>query len=85
MFYAILPSTPAIFAVQPDSPDLSDVGSAELLAKLERHFMLPVALVTWNDSGTFRCFGHSIDEEAVTSEDLVWREFALPTESDLPF
>lgn len=85
MFYTILPTTPPTFAVQPDSPDLSDVHSAELLAKLERHFMLPVALVSWGESGAFRRFGHNIDEEAVTSEDLVWREFALPTESDLPF
>jgi hypothetical protein len=85
MFYTIVPTTPSMFAVQPDSPDLSDAESAELLSKLERHFMLAVVLVSWNAAGTFNSYGSQIAEDLVTDEDLVWREFELPGEPEIPF
>ena len=85
MFYSILPTRPPTFAVQPDSPDLSDARSVELLARLEQHFMMPVVLISWDATGKFRRHGPAIAEELVCDEDLIWREFSLPVESDVPF
>lgn len=85
MFYTIVPTTPPTFAVQPDAPQLSDAESAELLQKLEDHFMLAVVLVSWDAEGTFNSHGRQIAEDLVTGEDLVWREFGLPSEAGIPF
>ncbi len=52
---------------------------------LERHFMLPVALVSWDEAGVFWHRGEPIAEDLVTDEDLVWREFDLPAQADVPF
>lgn len=85
MFYAILPTTPPIFAVQPDALHLPGEKAEELLPMLERHFMLPVALVSWDEAGVFWHRGEPIAEDLVTDEDLVWREFDLPAQADVPF
>jgi len=85
MFYTVIPTTPPMFAVQPDSSRLSDVDAAELLLKLERHFMLTVVLVSWDEAGVFKSSGPAITEDQVTGEDLVWREFELPSEPEMPF
>lgn len=85
MFYTIVPTTPSTFAVQPDPQQLTDVESTELLGRLERHFVMPVVLVSWDAAGTFKRYGPPITEDSVTGEDLVWREFKLPAEPEMPF
>lgn len=85
MFYAIIPTAPPMFAVQPDGPLQPGAAAAELLGKLERHFMLPVVLVSWNGMAAFESYGPDIPEGLVTAEDLVWRKFELPVEPEIPF
>lgn len=85
MFFAIVPTVPPTFAVQPNSAELSDTDLAQLLRDLERHFMSPVVLVSWDAAGGFRNFGPPIKEDQVINEDLVWREFELLGEPEIPF
>lgn len=85
MFYTIIPIVPPTFAVQPESPELSAPDAAELVRALEQHFMSPVALVSWDAAGRFRTFGAPLIEELALDENLVWREFELPTEPEVPF
>ncbi|GEM_PF-4623246 len=85
MFYAIIPSKPPVFAVQPNFPDLQRAEHADLLAKLERHFMSPIALVSWDQDGQFLCYGTPCSEEDASSDDLIWRRLDLPAESEIPF
>lgn len=58
---------------------------ADLLAKLERHFMSPIALVSWDQEGQFRCYGAPCSEEDASSDDLIWRRLDLPAEPEIPF
>ena len=85
MFYAIVKASPCVFAVQPNDPLLDARAAAELTDRLENHFGHPISIVAWNQAGEFVRYGFPMDEEAVTSEDLVWREFELPAEPDVPF
>ena len=85
MFYTIIPTVPPAFAVQPESTELSDFDAADLLHRLEQHFMSIVVLVSWNATGSFNRFGPPIDERLVIDEELVWREFELPGEPEVPF
>lgn len=85
MFYAIIPDTPATFAVQPNDPQLNAAHAAELIGRLEKHFMHPISIVAWDAAGTFIRYGCPVSEETVTDEDLLWREFELPVEPDVPF
>jgi len=85
MFYTVIPTAPPMFAVQPNSPAISSVDAKELLEKLERHFMVAVALVSWDEAGQFRAIGHPCPEILITDEDLTWREFELPDEDEVPF
>lgn len=85
MFYAILKESPFVFAVQPNDPQLGAQAAAELIDRLEKHFQHPIAIVAWTPAGEFIRHGFPASEEAVTSEDLVWREFELPAEPDVPF
>mgnify|MGYP000415417229 FL=1 len=85
MFYTIIPTAPPTFTVQPDQAHLSDSAAAELVRALEKHFMSPVALVSWDAAGQFRTHGAPVSEELATDEDLVWREFELPGEPEVPF
>lgn len=85
MFYAVLPTSPPSFAVQPDSLQLTDAEVATMLRKLELHFMLTVVLVSWDATGAFKSYGSQISEDLVTGEDLVWRAFELPPDPEVPF
>lgn len=85
MFYAIIPDTPATFAVQPDDPQLNAAQAAELIGRLEKHFMHPISIVAWDRAGKFVRYGRPVSEEIVANEDLLWREFELPPEAGLPF
>lgn len=85
MFYAIIPANPAIFAVQPNSTELTQGEIGDLLQRLERHFFHPIALVSWDETGRFKAYGAGCEESQVTDEGLVWREFELPAEPDIPF
>ena len=84
MFYAILPESPPVFAVQPNEP-LDAQSAAALIERLERHFMHAIAIVAWDQAGQFKSYGYPVSEEAATSEDLQWREFELPPEEEVPF
>lgn len=84
MFYTILPESPPVFAVQPDNT-LDARSAAELIERLERHFMHAIAIVIWNQAGEFVQYGYPVSEDTAASEDLQWREFQLPDEPDLPF
>lgn len=86
MFYAILPTAPAVFLVQPDATEITDAERAALLSDLGRHFMSAVALIWWDWGGQFHTAGHPCTAEQASDEALTWREFSLPTKSDeLPF
>ena len=85
MFYAILPTTPPVFAVQPDPLQMTEPACSELLAKLKQHFMHEIVMVCWAADGEFLRAGKEIPENALLDEDLVWREFELQGEPDLPF
>ena len=85
MFYAIIPHTPATFAVQPNDPQLDAALAAELIGRLEKHFMHPISIVAWDSAGKFVRYGCPISEEVVTDEDLLWREFELPADPEIPF
>lgn len=84
MFYAIVPESPPVFAVQPDG-QLDAQAAAALIERLERHFMHAIAIVSWNEAGQFQGYGYPLSEEAASSEDLQWRDFQLPAEPDVPF
>jgi hypothetical protein len=84
MFYTILPESPPVFAVQPnETPDAQ--SAAELIGRLERHFMHAIAIVTWDKDGKYQSYGYPVSEEIASSEDLQWREFELPPEEEVPF
>jgi hypothetical protein len=85
MFFTIIPESPPVFAVQPNDALITAQSAAELIERLERHFMSPIVLVCWDQSGQFQRYGYPASEEAVTSEDIQWREFELPPEPEVPF
>ncbi len=86
MYYAILPTTPPTFVVQPNPGPLSEPQRDELLAALRLHFMMPVALVYWDRNGNFVLYGPPCSEEQAASDKLTWREFELAAKDDeLPF
>ncbi len=86
MYYAIAPTTPPTFVVQPNPGPLSEPQREELLAALRLHFMMPVALVYWDGDGNFASHGHPCGEEQAASEKLTWREFELAArDEELPF
>lgn len=85
MFNAIIPLAQPIVAVQADAAQLASDAGAELLARLETFFMRPVVLVAWDVNARFLSLGYPCPEHAVTSDDLEWRQFELPAESEVPF
>lgn len=85
MFNAIIPLAQPIVAVQVDAARLEGTAGAELLARLQIHFMRPVALVAWDADAHFVSLGFPCPEEAVTSEDIEWRQFELPPDPEIPF
>ncbi|MDQ1831952.1 hypothetical protein [Massilia scottii] len=86
MFYAILPTSPAVFLVQPDSDDMDDAERTALLADLSFHFMSKVALTWWDEDGKFFTCGYPCTGTQALDEALTWREFALRVKnSELPF
>lgn len=85
MFNAIIPLPQPIVAVQVDAAQLAGGAGADLLARLQIHFMRPVAMVAWDQNSKFFSLGFPCPEEAVIDEDLHWREFELPAEAELPF
>ena len=85
MFNAIIPLIQPIVAVQVDAAQLAGEQGAELLAKLEAFFMKPVVLVAWDQDSRFLSRGFPCPENMLTDEDLQWRQFALPLESEIPF
>lgn len=86
MFYAIQPTSPAVFLIQPDSAETSDAKRTALLLDLSRYFMSAVALVWWDATGQFATGGHPCTEAQASSDMLTWRKFMLPaTTEELPF
>lgn len=85
MFNAIIPLAEPIVAVQVDAELLEGQGHAELLKKLEVYFMRPVVLVAWAQGARFISLGYPCPEHMLTSEDLEWRQFELPSEPEIPF
>jgi hypothetical protein len=85
MFYTIIPETPPVFAVQPNDPTLNAFSAGELIGRLQKHFMSRIVLVSWDQAGQFKSYGHSLPESVLTDEDLQWREFELPAEPEIPF
>ena len=85
MFYAILPTTPPVFAVQPDALQMAEPHCGELLIKLQLHFMHEVVLVHWGEDGECHRIGKDVSEDILLDEDLVWREFDLMPEPEIPF
>jgi hypothetical protein len=78
-------STIVIVEVDPHEFDGPDAD--ELLAKLDRHFMQKVALITpdWEAPTGIRARGLPCPLEILASADLVWRALELPVELDVPF
>jgi len=85
MFNAIIPLAQPIVAVQVEAEQVAGSAAAELLDRLEIHFMRPVVLVAWDEQARCIKLGHPCPEEMLTSEDLEWRQFELPVESEIPF
>jgi len=85
MYNAIIPLAEPIVAVQVDAAQLVGSAGAELLARLEIHFMRPVVLVAWDEAARFLSLGYPCPEDALTDEDLEWRQFDLPPEPEIPF
>jgi hypothetical protein len=85
MFNAIIPLAQPIVAVQVDAVQLTGPAGADLLARLEIHFMRPVVLVAWDEAARFMSLGYPCPEDAVTSDDLEWRQFELPPDPEVPF
>ena len=85
MFNAIIPLAQPIVAVQVDVDQLTGPDAADLLARLETYFMRPVVLVAWDEASRFISLGFPCPEDAVTSDDLEWRQFELPPEPEVPF
>jgi hypothetical protein len=85
MFNAIIPLAQPIVAVQVDAAQLSGPDAAALLARLEIHFMRPVVLVAWDENSRFLSLGYPCSEDALTNDDLEWRQFELPPEPEVPF
>jgi hypothetical protein len=85
MFNAIIPMAQPIVAVQVEADQLAGPAAAELLARLEIHFMRPVVLVAWDEHGHCQMLGYPCTEDALTSDDLEWRQFDLPPEPEVPF
>jgi hypothetical protein len=85
MFYAVIKSEPPIIAVQLGSWPPDEVSRKEMLMRLERHFMVPVRMVNWDESGEFRSFGSTCPEDMLTDEDMTWRKLDLPAEPEVPF
>ena len=85
MYNAIIPLAQPIVAVQVDAAQITGPAAAELQARLEIHFMRPVVLVAWDADARFVSLGYPCPEDAVTSEDLEWRQFDLPPEPEVPF
>ena len=85
MYNAIIPLAQPIVAVQVDAAQLAGSAGAELLARLEIHFRRPVVLVAWDETSRFISLGYPCPEDALTSDDLEWRQFELPREPEIPF
>lgn len=77
----------AIVIVEVDPHDFDGPDSADLLTKLERHFMQPVAMITpdWEADVGVRARGLQCPVEILASGDLVWRDLTLPPEEEIPF
>jgi hypothetical protein len=85
MFNAIIPLAQPIVAVQVDADQIAEPTVSQLLARLEIHFMRPVVLVAWDQNAKFLSFGYPCPEDALTNDDLEWRQFELPPEPEIPF
>lgn len=85
MFNAIIPLSEPIVAVQVDADQLAGAAGAELLERLEVHFMRPVVLVAWDKDSRLARLGYPCPEEMLISDDLEWRRFELPPEPEIPF
>lgn len=85
MFYAVLQARSPTIVVQPDLTEIDESAINELIERLHRHFRCPVALVVWDERGSFQNFGYPVTEDAAASEELVWRDFALPEVPGIPF
>jgi hypothetical protein len=85
MFNAIIPLAQPIVAVQVDANAIAGPAGAELLARLEIHFMRPVVLVAWDEQSRCLKLGYPCPEEMLTDDDLDWRQFELPAEAEIPF
>jgi len=85
MFNAVLPFAPLIIAIQVDEEILNGPDVDALLQKLESFFMVAVVVVAWDKDAKFKCRGAACSELDLISEELVWREFDLPAEPEMPF
>lgn len=85
MFYAIIPESPPVFIVQPDEENISIAQAAELIERLEAHFLHAISIVRWDHEGKFKSFGFQVSEQTAANEDLEWREFELPALPEIPF
>lgn len=85
MFNAIIPLAEPIVAVQVDAAQLEGAAGAELLERLQIHFMRTVVLVAWDADARFVSLGYPCPEDMLTNDDLEWREFDLPPEPEIPF
>lgn len=77
----------AIVIVEVDPCEFDGPGSDALQARLDRHFMQPVAMITpdWEAPTGIRARGLPCSLEILASADLVWRDLVLPAEAEIPF
>jgi hypothetical protein len=77
----------AIVIVEVDPEEFDGPGCDVLLARLNQHFMQPVAMITpdWEADAGIRARGLPCPIDILASADLVWRDLVLPVEEELPF
>jgi hypothetical protein len=85
--YAIGKWITPIVIVEVDPEVFDDSAVGDLLAKLDQHFMQPVAMITpdWEASTGIRAQGLACPIEMLAAADVVWRELVLPSEAEIPF
>lgn len=87
MRYAIGKWIAPIVIVEVDPDEFDGSSGDQMLERLRAHFMVDVALIApdWEAPQGIRAKGLDCPTYLLVEQELIWRQFQLPPEEEVPF